>query len=129
MLVEATASYRGQDAPPLTLGLRVPLGADARAGAATWLDLVRRAAAWKSSVPSYFFALGSSAPSALIQLGAEAPATVLADLVGATPGDSVCDVVPTGAPARLPAEPPAAVARALAKTGAPFVELLDELSR
>lgn len=37
-LVEATAAYRGQETPPLSLGVRVPLGGDSPKSAAMWLD-------------------------------------------------------------------------------------------
>lgn len=93
ILVDATSHYRGQDMPPLTLGVRVPLGAVGKNALALWIDLVRAAAGWKTTVPSFFFPLNTTSPEALIQLGAEAPPSVLADLYARTKdSDSVCEL-------------------------------------
>lgn len=128
IVVEATAAYRGQDAPPLTLGVRVPIGSDVRSGTALWLDVVRHAAGWKSTVPSVFVPLGVPAPRALVQLGAEPPATVMADLVAASAGESVCDVLPTPS-SKMPSELPPAAARALANANATLADALADLGR
>jgi type VI secretion system ImpM family protein len=126
IVIEATKAYRGQDAPPLTLGLRTPLGSDVRTGGALWLDVIRHAAGWKSAVPSVFFPLGVPEPRALVQLGAEPPATVIADLVAATAGDAVCDVVMAPS-ARMPSELPPSATRALGN--ASIADALAELGR
>lgn len=116
LVVESTAAYRGQEAPPLTLGLRVPLGADAPSSAALWLDLVRSAAGWKTTVPTLFISL-TAAPRALIQLGAEAPASVLADLyLPNADSNAVCDLTRA---TKMPSELPSAVMRAVACTSLP----------
>ena len=129
LLVEATASYRGQDVPPTSLGVRVPLGRDAANIAAMWIDLVRHAAGWKTTVPSVFLPLATNAPRALIQLGAEAPASVLADLyTPSADSESVCEVTP-GPSARLPSVLPPAVGRAVAASEALLADVVHELGR
>ena len=67
LLVEAVKPYRGQELPPQALGMRVPLGHDRSRTAAMWVDLVRIAAGWKTTVPSIFVPLTPTG-SALIQL-------------------------------------------------------------
>lgn len=119
LVVEATSAYRGQETPPLSLGLRVPLDADRQSSAALWLDVVRTAAGWKTTVPTLFMSL-SAAPRALIQLGAEAPSSVLADLyLPNADSNAVCDL--TSATSKLPSELPSAVMRAVACTSLPDV--------
>lgn len=126
MLVESTSAYRGQDAPPLSLGIRVPLGDDARMGAAMWVDLARNAARWKANVPSLFWPV-TDASAALILLGAEAPLSVLTALwEPARETDSVCDVAPN-ASSRVPSELPALVQRALADPTATISSVASEL--
>jgi type VI secretion system protein ImpM len=116
LVVESTAAYRGQEAPPLSLGLRVPLGADTASSAALWLDLVRSAAGWKTTVPTLFISL-TPARRALIQLGAEAPASVLADLyLPNADSNAVCDLTQA---TKMPSELPSAVMRAVACTSLP----------
>jgi type VI secretion system protein ImpM len=116
LVVESTAAYRGQETPPLSLGLRVPLGADTQSSAALWLDLVRSAAGWKTTVPTLFISL-TAAPRALIQLGAEAPASVLADLyLPNADSNAVCDLTEA---TKMPSELPSAVVRAVACTSLP----------
>jgi type VI secretion system ImpM family protein len=125
LLVEATAAYRGQETPPLSLGVRVPLGSDVRTTAAMWIDLVRHAAGWKTTVPTLFFPLATEQPRALIQLGGEAPASLLADLYAPSgESETVCETVPLGG-GRLPSALPPAVDRA---TGAPEAALGDVIA-
>jgi type VI secretion system ImpM family protein len=129
LLVEATATYRGQDAPPLPLGLRVPLGADLARMAAMWIDLARHAAGWKATVPTFFVPLGRTNGHALLQLGAEAPPTVVADLfTPSAESDDVCDLTPRE-DTRLPSVLPTRVDRATAEDGAPMSDVIDQLGR
>lgn len=129
LLVEATAAYRGQDTPPTSLGVRVPLGRDVAITAAMWIDLIRHAAGWKTTVPSLFLPLATDAPRALIQLGAEAPASVLADLYTPTnDSETVCEVTP-GVDARLPSVLPPAVGRAVSAPEALLADVVHELGR
>lgn len=132
LLVEATAAYRGQETPPLPLGVRAPLGGDPGATPTTsamWLDLVRQVAGWKTTVPSFFVPLAEDAPRALIQLGAEPPPSVLTDLYApSADSPNVCELTP-GVDARMPSVVPSSVERAVGTTDATVADLVHELGR
>lgn len=128
MIVEAMRPYRGQELPPLALGMRVPLGPDRRHTSALWIDLVRSAAGWKTTVPSAFFPM-AGAPSALIALGGEPPATVLEDIY--TPdadSESVCDATPAPT-SKMPSSMPDPVTRATASDDAFLSAVVTELAK
>ncbi|MBX3207562.1 MAG: type VI secretion system-associated protein TagF [Labilithrix sp.] len=132
LLVEATAAYRGQETPPLALGVRVPLGAESSSTSTTsamWVDLVRQVAGWKTTVPSIFVPLSTDGPRALIQLGAEAPPSVLADLYAPSADSAtVCELTP-GADARMPSIVPSSVERAVGTSDTTIADLIYELGR
>jgi len=120
---EATRPYRGQEAPPQSLGVRLPLGEEPHFGS-MWLDVVRRAAGWKTSVPSFFFSLSRSNPKGLILLGAEPPFSVLADLWGPErDSDVVCDLA-AGPYARLPKDQVSSERQSLAPAPNTIADLL-----
>ena len=128
MIVEAMRPYRGQELPPLALGMRVPLGPDRRHTSALWIDLVRAAAGWKTTVPSAFFPM-AGAPSALIALGGEPPASMLEDIY--TPDadrESVCDATPAPT-SKMPSSMPDPVTRATADDGASLSDVVSELAK
>jgi type VI secretion system protein ImpM len=128
LLVEAVRPYRGQELPPLALGMRVPLGPDRRHTGALWIDLVRNAAGWKTTIPSAFFPM-TGADGALIQLGGEAPASVLEDIY--TPdadSESVCDAIPAPT-SKMPSSMPDPVTRATASTAASLSDVVSELAK
>jgi type VI secretion system protein ImpM len=132
LLIEATATYHGQDAPPLPLGVRVPLGPQETMAMAMWIDLVRVAAGWKSTVPSLFWLLASSdpRPSAIVQLGAEPPPTVLADLTMPSPeSDAICDLGAAGANVSLPSQFPAALGATLGTPNVTIADVIAKLAR
>jgi type VI secretion system protein ImpM len=79
-ILDATAPFHGQEAPPTSLSVRLPLGADNAPMAAFWLDCVRLAAGWKQSVPGFFASRCAPGGSILVQLGDLAPSSVLADV-------------------------------------------------
>jgi type VI secretion system protein ImpM len=131
LLVEATRAYRGQETPPLSLGVRAPLGSDGPTTAAMWIDLVRHAAGWKTTVPSLFLPLTTDGRprSVLVQLGAEPPPSVLADLF--TPSEnseSVCELTPSQ-DARLPSVLPPSVGRAVSLPAPVLADVVEELGR
>ena len=76
-IIDSASPFRGKESPPTPLGLKLPLGEAAGEGAAFWIDLLRHAARWKQTVPSFFW---SNDDTMLLQLGDEVPTTVLADL-------------------------------------------------
>lgn len=126
-ILEATAPYRGRDAPPLHLAVRAPTGTDPLASSAAWMDVVRAAAAWKENVPSCFVALDERTPGLLLHLGGEAPATLLADAWSATPSDRVCVLEDWAPNSRLATPLPDDVTRLLQDGSAPFGELVAAL--
>lgn len=57
-----------------------------------WLDVVRRSAGWKATIPSWF-ARTESPESILVQLGDTPPPSVLADVWDPeSASDAVCDL-------------------------------------
>ncbi|HMI87895.1 MAG TPA: type VI secretion system-associated protein TagF [Polyangiaceae bacterium] len=91
-VVEAVRPLRGTERPRTPLTLRLPLGAAGGAAVCFWVDLVRRAAAWRSTIPSFFWSHDGAAGTMLLHLG-DAPRRTLADLW--TPGSEhaeLCDL-------------------------------------
>lgn len=128
MIVEAMRPYRGQEHPPLALGMRVPLGPGRRETTALWLDLVRSAAGWRSTVPSWFSPL-TGVPSGLIQLGGEAPPSVLEDMyMPDADRESVCDATPAPT-SRMPSSMPSPVTRATSSDDASLSDVVNELAK
>src|SRR5262252_4038891 len=74
-VVAATAPFRGVEQPRTPLTLRLPLGAAAGAAVCFWVDLVRRAAAWRATIPSFFWSHDGSTGTMLLHLG-DAPRSV-----------------------------------------------------
>jgi type VI secretion system ImpM family protein len=92
-VLEAVKPLRGVERPRTPLTLRLPLGAAGGAAVCFWVDLVRRAAAWRSTIPSFFWSHDGSAGSLLLHLG-DAPRSTLADLFTvASERAELCDLV------------------------------------
>ncbi len=126
-VMEATAPYRGRDAPPLNLAVLAPTGAQPLAASAAWIDVVRAAAGWREHVPTCFFALDESAPGLLLHLGGEAPPTLLADAWSDSPSDRVCVLEDWAPNSRLATPLPDVVARLIKDGSAPFMDLIAAL--
>jgi type VI secretion system ImpM family protein len=91
-VLEAVRPIRGVEHPRTPLTLRLPLGAAGGAAVCFWVDLVRRAAEWKSTIPSFFWSHDGAAGSLLLHLG-DAPKSTLADLwTNVSHRDEVCDL-------------------------------------
>jgi len=121
---EATAPYRGVEAPETPLSLRLPLGESGGAAVCFWLDLVRRLARWRRTVPSFFWSHDGSSGVLMLHLGLP-PESALAELwqpSGAC--DDICDLVPRGAPA-WQNDRSGAWAAALGQPGRSLAALLD----
>lgn len=121
---EAAAPYRAVEAPETPLSLRLPLGASGGAAVCFWLDLVRRLARWRRTVPSFFWSHDGSSGVLMLHLGVP-PESALAELwqpSGAC--DDVCDLVPRGAPA-WQNDRSSAWASALGQPGRSLAALLD----
>lgn len=73
-ILEATSPFRGTEAPPTALSVRLPVGPEPFTNC-FWLHVIRAACRWKETVPGYF--AGSS--DMLVQLGGTASPSALAD--------------------------------------------------
>ncbi len=127
-IVDATHPFRGREAPPLSLGVRAPVGAHAETAAALWIDLVRCAAGWSETVPSFFWPL--SGTTVLVQLGVEAPPSVLVDLwAPSAQSDAVCELhLAAGAAPRFVAPLPTGASAALADPASMLDSVLGGLA-
>jgi type VI secretion system ImpM family protein len=109
-VVEAVRPMRGVERPRSPLTLRLPLGAAGGAAVCFWIDLVRRAAAWRSTIPSFFWSHDGAAGTMLLHLG-DPPRSTLADLF--TPPSDRGDLCDLGGPlsgqqlSAIPELPPA----------------------
>jgi type VI secretion system ImpM family protein len=103
--IEALRPFRGVDCPRTPLTLRLPLGAAGGAAVCFWLDLVRRAAAWRSTVPSFFWSHDGAAGNMILHLG-DPPRSTLCDLfTSAAERADVCDLTGPLSAAQLQAIP------------------------
>jgi type VI secretion system ImpM family protein len=104
-VVEAVRPLRGTERPRTPLTLRLPLGAAGGAAVCFWVDLVRRAAGWRSTIPTFFWSHDGRAGNLLVALG-DAPRSTLANLW--TPGSDrrdLCDLTAPLSAERLSAIP------------------------
>src|SRR5262249_48093807 len=91
-ITEAIAPWRGREEPPTPLSVRLPLGYGGGAAGAFWVDIVRRAAGWRATVPTLFWAFDDSSGEVLVQLG-EVPPSSMAELWQPDANsDHVCDL-------------------------------------
>jgi type VI secretion system ImpM family protein len=121
---EAAAPYRGVEMPETPLSLRLPLGASGGATVCFWLDLVRRVARWRRTVPSFFWSHDGNSGVLMLHLGLP-PESALEELwqpSGAC--DDICDLVSQGTPA-WQNDRSGAWAGALGQTGRSLAALLE----
>ena len=91
-VVEAVRPMRGVERPRTPLTLRLPLGRAGGAAVCFWVDLVRRAAAWRATIPSFFWSHDGAAGSLWLYLG-DPPQGTLVDLwVPGSPRGELCDL-------------------------------------
>jgi len=91
-ILEATMPFRGREAPPTALSIRLPLAKPKNISLSFWLHVVRSACQWRETVPGYF----ASANSALVQLGGTDAASALADIwLPQAESESVCTTTDT----------------------------------
>jgi type VI secretion system ImpM family protein len=128
-IYEAILPFHGKERPKTPLSVRVPLGSAGAGAAAFWIDVVRHAAGWRETVPTFFWSSREGGGEAIVQLG-DVPASTLSALWRADPeSNHVCDLthlVPNDAPKFLPLLPPA-VAAALTREDARVIDLLNAL--
>lgn len=76
LLIEAMRPYRQVERPKTPLTLWLPLGRVAGASVCVWLDLVRRLAGWRETLPSFFWSHDGTDGRLLLHLGDPPPCTV-----------------------------------------------------
>jgi type VI secretion system ImpM family protein len=69
LLLEALAPTRGVEQPNTSLALRLPLGLAGGAALCVWLDIVRRALGWRTTLPCLFWSHDGTTGFALVHLG------------------------------------------------------------
>jgi type VI secretion system ImpM family protein len=90
---EAVRPYRNVEAPATPLSLRLPLGEAGGAAVCFWLDLVKRLAGWRQTLPSFFWSHDGGAGALMLHLGS-VPLAAFAELWAPTGRcDEVCDLV------------------------------------
>lgn len=129
ILLETLRPVRGAERPETTLCLRLPLGMAGGAALCFWIDVVRRWAGWRATVPSLFWSHDGSDGMALLVLGSP-PKDALAELwlpTGAREQIADFTVLPSDAVEAACGPLPANVEEA-ARTGqAPVAILLQAL--
>lgn len=129
-LLEALRPVRGVELPKTTLSLRLPLGTAGGAGLCVWLDIVRRYAGWRTTVPGFFWSHDGSDGTALLHLGDPSKATLAELWMPNGDRNDIADLTkqvdPRWAEAFSPL--PAAVAAALSDPTASAAQLLSALS-
>lgn len=119
-IASAAGPFRAVERPRTPLTLRAPLGAAAGAAVCFWIDVVRRAAGWRATVPSFFWSHDGSTGTMLLHLG-DPPRSTLSELWGPRRDrDEVFDLTA----ARAPAQPAAPLA---GKGERPLSELLASI--
>lgn len=76
LLIETLRPYRQMERPKTPLTLWLPLGQVAGASVCVWLDLVRRLAGWRATLPSFFWSHDGVDGKLLLHLGDPPPSTV-----------------------------------------------------
>lgn len=125
----AISPFHGKERPKTPLSVRVPLGAAGAGAAAFWIDVVRRAAAWRDTVPTFFWSSREDDGEALVQLGDVPPSSLSALWHAAAGSDHVCDLTHLAADDAakfLPLLPPA-IAAVLTRQDARVIDLLNAL--
>jgi len=74
MLALALEPFQGVERPATKLGVRLSLGAGGAAAAVVWLDVIRRMARWRATVPVTFWSIQSG--SLVVHFGDVPPSTL-----------------------------------------------------
>jgi len=130
ILFDALRPCVGIERPKTPLTLRLPLGAVGGAAVCFWIELVRRAARWSATLPSFFWSHDGTSGAMLLHLG-DPPRSTLAELWMPTGArDEFCDLtspIPSERIAQLPALPPG-VARLLEVGDQPVAALMQAVA-
>jgi type VI secretion system protein ImpM len=130
MMLAAVKPYRDVDRPRTLLTLRLPLGASGGAAVCFWIDLIRRATHWKTTIPSLFWSHDGASGDMLLHLGAP-PRSTLAELwLPTTTRDEFCDLTAPFRAEQLAALPavPLELARLFEGTDHRVLELLETVA-
>ncbi|MCA9643244.1 MAG: type VI secretion system-associated protein TagF [Polyangiaceae bacterium] len=128
-LIQCVAPFIGQEPMTTPLSARLPLGAGGVASAAFWIDVARRVARWRRTVPSAFWSASDDDGTLLLQLGAT-PHSSLAELWSPDPdSDHVCDLrhAPRLSRESILGRLPPAIGQALNSPGHPVGYFLQAL--
>jgi type VI secretion system ImpM family protein len=79
MLAECARPIRGTERPKTPLTLRLALGQAGGAAVCFWLDVTRRLAGWRETIPSFFWAHDGTSGTMLLHMG-EPPTSTLSEL-------------------------------------------------
>jgi type VI secretion system ImpM family protein len=105
-LFETLAPVCGIERPETTLTLRLPLGRASGLALCFWIDLVRRRARWRETLPSLFWSHDGLNGAVLLHLG-RAPKETLVELwMPSEQRDEIADLTAPPSPALLDALPP-----------------------
>src|SRR5262249_38944454 len=92
VLLESIRPYRNVDRPATPLTLRLPLGASGGAAVCFWIDLVKRAALWRTTIPSFIWSHDGTSGTMLLHLG-DPPKSTLAQLwMPGAERDEICNL-------------------------------------
>jgi type VI secretion system ImpM family protein len=130
LLFETLAPAQGKELSDTTLSLRLPLGLAGGASLCFWLDLVRRYAGWRKTLPSLFWSHDGTNGAALLHLGRPSKAALAELWMPSGHRDDIADltyaVAPTVAQGFSPLPP--AVLATLGSPQSTVAELLSALS-
>lgn len=126
VILQCAASVRAQEPPPPSpLAVRLPLGIAGVGGAAFWVDVVRHACQWRSTIPSMFWIVEEQEGFVTVHFGDSSPSSLSEVWQPTGDDDHVCDLTGALAPAtHLPDH----VARVLADRRLPVAHLLASLA-
>jgi type VI secretion system ImpM family protein len=126
LVLEAIRPSSGVELSDTPLTLRLPLGSVGGAAVCFWIELVRRSARWKVTIPSFFWSHDGNTGTMLLHLGVP-PKSTLAELwLPTQQRDEFCDLLEFGDPQPMRSldEPPPALARVLSSASATVRDLM-----
>jgi len=128
LLSEALRPYRGVERPNTPLTVWLPLGRAGGASVCAWLDLVKRLAGWRATIPSFFWSHDGNDGKLLLHLGQPPLCTVAELWLPSTSRDEVFDLSAQLSADRLQEVPPLAPSVASRCLTAPTIaDLLNAL--
>jgi type VI secretion system ImpM family protein len=102
----ATAPHRGIEPPRTRLSIRLPLGSSGGAAVCFWLAFFRRALAWRSVLPTFFWTHSGAAGQLLLSLGRPSASALDQIWLPGSVSDDLCDLVGEPSPESETSAPP-----------------------